>query len=87
MQIYEAVVTMLHKIVVGSESLLPAGENEHVAQAVGRPSVNGRGVRILSMDGGGMKVRLQHLLACMIVGGIASDAFVHASIFRLILQR
>ncbi|KAK9861855.1 hypothetical protein WJX84_002096 [Apatococcus fuscideae] len=36
-------------------SLAILGENEHVAQAVGRPSTNGRGIRILSMDGGGMK--------------------------------
>ena len=27
-----------------------------MAQAVGRPSTTGRGIRILSMDGGGMKV-------------------------------
>lgn len=32
------------------------GENEIVRQAVGRHAITGRGVRILSMDGGGMKV-------------------------------
>lgn len=31
------------------------GENELVWRAVGRPPIQGRGVRILSMDGGGMK--------------------------------
>ena len=33
------------------------GKNEEVGRAVGRPGPEGRGVRILSMDGGGMKVR------------------------------
>lgn len=33
-----------------------SGENEAVRQAVGRPAIINRGVRILSMDGGGMKV-------------------------------
>ena len=32
------------------------GKNEEVGRAVGRPGPQGRGVRILSMDGGGMKV-------------------------------
>lgn len=32
-----------------------AGENEEVGKAVGRPPIEGRGVRILCMDGGGMK--------------------------------
>ncbi len=32
------------------------GKNEEVGRAVGRPGPEGRGVRILSMDGGGMKV-------------------------------
>ncbi|PRW58490.1 phospholipase A I isoform X1 isoform A [Chlorella sorokiniana] len=31
------------------------GENELVEQAAGRPPIQGRGVRILSLDGGGMK--------------------------------
>ena len=31
------------------------GENEEVGKAVGRPPIEGRGVRILCMDGGGMK--------------------------------
>ena len=33
------------------------GEGEAVRRAVGRPPLAGRGVRVLSMDGGGMKVR------------------------------
>lgn len=33
----------------------PAGENDAVCKAVGRKPITGRGVRILSMDGGGMK--------------------------------
>ena len=33
-----------------------SGENEAVRLAVGRPPIIDRGVRILSMDGGGMKV-------------------------------
>ena len=32
------------------------GEGEAVRRAVGRPPLAGRGVRVLSMDGGGMKV-------------------------------
>lgn len=37
-----------------------AGENEAVRQAVGRPPISNRGLRILSMDGGGMKVGEPH---------------------------
>ena len=33
------------------------GENEEVRKAVGRKAITGRGIRILCMDGGGMKVR------------------------------
>ena len=40
----------------GIRALAILGENEEVGRAVGRPSPQGRGVRILSMDGGGMKV-------------------------------
>ena len=32
-----------------------AGQNDEVSKAVGRPPIEGRGVRILCMDGGGMK--------------------------------
>lgn len=44
------------------------GLNEEVRCAVGRSPVKGRGIRILSMDGGGMKVRglclpVPHLLS------------------------
>ena len=42
--------------VAGSPS--SAGENEKVSQAVGRKLISGRGIRVLSMDGGGMKVQL-----------------------------
>lgn len=33
------------------------GENEEVRKAVGRKAITNRGIRILCMDGGGMKVR------------------------------
>ena len=39
-------------------ALATLGENGEVGRAVGRPGPEGRGVRILSMDGGGMKVSL-----------------------------
>ena len=32
-----------------------AGENDAVRRAVGRAPISGRGLRILTMDGGGMK--------------------------------
>jgi hypothetical protein len=35
--------------------LLPAGQNEQVRIALGQPPVRGRGLRVLAMDGGGMK--------------------------------
>lgn len=35
--------------------LLPAGQNEQVRIALGQPPIRGRGLRVLSMDGGGMK--------------------------------
>ena len=35
--------------------LISAGQNEEVSKAVGRSPIRGRGVRILCMDGGGMK--------------------------------
>ena len=39
-----------------------AGENESVRSATQRPRIVGRGLRILSMDGGGMKVPGQSTL-------------------------
>lgn len=36
--------------------LVCAGDNESVRSATQRPRIVGRGVRILAMDGGGMKV-------------------------------
>lgn len=42
--------------VAATRALAILAENEEVRRAVGRPPVTGRGVRILSMDGGGMKV-------------------------------
>ena len=32
-----------------------AGENDAVRRAVGRARIQGRGLRVLTMDGGGMK--------------------------------
>ena len=37
-------------------SVCHAGENEAVRSATQQPSIRGRGLRILAMDGGGMKV-------------------------------
>lgn len=49
-----------------------AGENEAVRRAVGRAPIAGRGVRILAMDGGGMKVGrallLRHQVRTPILG-------------------
>jgi hypothetical protein len=42
--------------IAATRALAVLGENEEVRRAVGRPPLSGRGVRILSMDGGGMKV-------------------------------
>lgn len=33
-----------------------AGQNEQVRIALGQPPIRGRGLRVLAMDGGGMKV-------------------------------
>ena len=43
------------------------GEGEAVRRAVGRPPLAGRGVRVLSMDGGGMKVggRFRGIRVCI----------------------
>lgn len=50
------------------------GENEIVRQAVGRHPLIGRGVRVLSMDGGGMKVilflHLTLLIALLIISRV-----------------
>ena len=35
--------------------VIHAGQNDEVSKAVGRPPIKGRGVRVLCMDGGGMK--------------------------------
>ena len=43
--------------VAAIRALAILGEHEEVGRAVGRPGHNGRGIRILAMDGGGMKVR------------------------------
>jgi hypothetical protein len=43
--------------VAATRALAVLGEGEAVRRAVGRPPLAGRGVRVLSMDGGGMKVR------------------------------
>ena len=42
--------------VAAIRALAILGQNDEVWQAVGRPGHSGRGVRILAMDGGGMKV-------------------------------
>lgn len=36
-------------------AVIDAGQNDEVSKAVGRAPMEGRGVRILCMDGGGMK--------------------------------
>jgi hypothetical protein len=36
--------------------LCHAGQNEQVRIALGQPPIRGRGLRVLAMDGGGMKV-------------------------------
>ena len=43
--------------VAAIRALAILGQNDEVWRAVGRPGHSGRGVRILAMDGGGMKVR------------------------------
>ena len=45
--------------VAAVRALAILGENETVRAAVGQPNLAGRGVRILSMDGGGMKARMR----------------------------
>lgn len=45
--------------VAAVRALAILGENDTVREAVGRAPLAGRGVRILSMDGGGMKARAQ----------------------------
>ena len=48
--------------VAAIRALAILGQNDEVWRAVGRPGHSGRGVRILAMDGGGMKVRRLLLL-------------------------
>lgn len=36
--------------------MVPPGQNEQVRIALGQPAIRGRGLRVLAMDGGGMKV-------------------------------
>jgi len=43
-----------------TRTLAVLGEGEAVRRAVGRAPLAGRGVRVLSMDGGGMKVCCTH---------------------------
>ena len=47
--------------VAAIRALAILGQNDEVWRAVGRPGHSGRGVRILAMDGGGMKVRRRSL--------------------------
>jgi hypothetical protein len=42
-------------LISGTLRALPAGQNEQVRIALGQPPVRGRGLRVLAMDGGGMK--------------------------------
>lgn len=47
--------------VTAIRALAILGENDAVRESVGRAPITGRGVRILAMDGGGMKVCWQIL--------------------------
>ena len=47
--------------VAATRALAVLGEGEAVRRAVGRSPLAGRGVRVLSMDGGGMKARTSPL--------------------------
>lgn len=44
-----------HELHFNLTCLPAAGQNEQVRQALGEPGISGRGVRVLAMDGGGMK--------------------------------
>ena len=50
-----------------------AGQNETVRSATRRPRIVGRGLRILAMDGGGMKASLGLLAAAAAAGGLAPE--------------
>jgi hypothetical protein len=60
--------TIACQVSVGDSALCwlpPAGQNEQVRIALGQPPIRGRGLRVLAMDGGGMKVRWCNIWATL----------------------